>query len=61
MLAFTVEVFYLRYVVILLALVTVIGLFYVARSSGVMQPAMVPRGPDIDASWKDFLTDCGER
>ncbi|EER12177.1 lipopolysaccharide-induced transcription factor regulating tumor necrosis factor alpha, putative [Perkinsus marinus ATCC 50983] len=50
-----------RYVVILLALVTVIGLFYVARSSGVMQPAMVPRGPDIDASWKDFLTDCGER
>ncbi|KAF4746874.1 hypothetical protein FOZ63_028671 [Perkinsus olseni] len=50
-----------KYVVILLALVGVIGVFYMARSSGVMQPAMIPRGPDIDVTWKDFLNDCGDR
>ncbi|KAF4738802.1 hypothetical protein FOZ62_022803 [Perkinsus olseni] len=52
---------FLQYVVILLALVGVIGVFYMARSSGVMQPAMIPRGPDIDVTWKDFLNDCGDR
>ncbi|KAF4715004.1 hypothetical protein FOZ63_011492 [Perkinsus olseni] len=51
----------IRYVVILLALVGVIGVFYMARSSGVMQPTMIPRGPDIDVTWKDFLSDCGDR
>ncbi|KAF4672376.1 hypothetical protein FOL47_000618 [Perkinsus chesapeaki] len=50
-----------KYVVILLALVGVIGLFYTARSYGFMQPAAIPRGPDIDVTWREFLEDCGDK